>query len=129
MRLLYLFAVIYAALILTGCDRSMQNPPAVVIQTQTTTIIPPCARHHRNLQQVSLITKPSIDRPYKVVGKATVSKYNVAGFKRQEATIRDIMREFAASMGGDALINIQTDDKTISATIIAYQEKNLLTPA
>jgi hypothetical protein len=123
MRLLYLFTVIYAALILTGCDRSMQNPPAVVIQTQTSTITPPCHKHHKNLQQVSLITKSSIDRPYKVLGVATVSKYNIAGFKRQEATIRDIMREFAASMGGDALINIKTDDKTISATIIEFQER------
>jgi hypothetical protein len=125
MRILYLFTVIYAALILTGCGRSVQNPPAVVISEQKTTITPPCSKRHRSLQQVSLITKPIVNRPYKVLGIATVSKYNVAGFKRQEATIRDIMREFAASMGGDALINIKTDEKTISGTIIAYQEERL----
>ncbi len=128
MRILYLFTVIYAALILTGCGSSMQNPPAVRIATQTTTITPPCLyRRHKNPLQVSLITKAKPDRPYQVLGIATVSKFNVVGIKRQVATIRDIMRKFAASMDGDALIDIKTTDKTISGTIIAYQENyNLL---
>jgi hypothetical protein len=122
MRLLYLFTMVNAALIVSGCNYSMQNPPATVIRTQTTTIIPPCHKTHKNLQQISLMTKPVINRPYEVLGQATVSKFNAGGVKRQEATIRDLMREFAASMDGDALIDIKTDDNNISATVIAYKK-------
>lgn len=121
MRILYLFTVIYAALILTGCVDSIQNPPAAHIATQSTTITPPCHRY-KNPLQVSLITHAKPDRPYQVLGVATVSKFNVVGIKRQEATIRDIMRKFAAQMDGDALIDIKITDNTISGTIIAYKK-------
>ena len=32
------------------------------------------------------------------------------------------MRELAAAMGGDAIINIKHDSKSISGTVVAYQQ-------
>jgi hypothetical protein len=122
MRILYLFSVIYAALILSSCATT-PHPPAVETSTETTTITPPCPHHHKDPINVSVFTKPpQLNRPYQVVGKATVSKFNVAGVKRQEATIRDIMRKMAASVDGDALIDIKANEQTVSATVIAYKE-------
>lgn len=124
MRILYLFGVINAALILTACA-TPNHPPAVETSTETTTITPPACHHHKEPMNVSVVTKPlppaTVRRPYQVLGTATVSKYNVVGVKRQEATIRDIMRNMAASLEGDALIDIKTDDQTVSATVIAYK--------
>lgn len=61
---------------------------------------------------------------YVVVGKETISKYNFVGVKRQEAIVHDAMRTLAASMGGDAIIDITHDDETISGTVIAFQKKS-----
>lgn len=61
--------------------------------------------------------------PYKVLGEATVSKYNASGIKRQDAVIHDAMRTMAASMGGDAIIDIKRTGKAVIGKIIAWQSK------
>jgi hypothetical protein len=58
---------------------------------------------------------------YTVLGHAFVSKFNKVGNKRQEACIHDAMRSAAASLGGDAVIDIRRNDRTVTGTIIAYQ--------
>jgi hypothetical protein len=65
--------------------------------------------------------KPS--DPYKILGTETISKFNYNGIKRQIAIIHDAMRNLAAKMGGDAIINIAHDDKTVTGTVITYQDK------
>lgn len=68
---------------------------------------------------------PKGDRPhlpYKVIGKETVSKYNLAGVKRQQALIREAMSQLAASVGGDAVIDISHDKNSVSGTIITYKK-------
>jgi PBP1b-binding outer membrane lipoprotein LpoB len=116
MRTLYPLNIIYIALFLCNCS-SMNAPPQPV--TSTTTVI---THPKKNPVEVSFLTNTDLARPYKIVGKATVSKFNIVGIKRQEATIRDIMRQFAASLNGDALIDVTHNDKAISATIIAYKQ-------
>ena len=71
------------------------------------------------------------ERPYIILGKATVSKYNKGGIKRQEAVIRDAMSTVAASLGGDAVIHIKHTKKTVTGTVIAYQNSTAMlnTPA
>jgi len=60
---------------------------------------------------------------YKVLGTETISKYNESGIKRQTANIHDAMSSIAAKMGGDAVINIADADKTITGTVVAFQNK------
>lgn len=60
-------------------------------------------------------------RPYKVIGTETVSKYNPAGIKRQTAMIHDVMRNLAASIGGDAVIDVHPEDKSLTGKVIIYQ--------
>lgn len=123
-----LFYLLITCLLLTACstpekqvDQGTFHPavatPAKKQATQTTT--PP----KKNPIAVTLYThgkKPS--KPYTIVGHETVSKYNLVGMKRQEAHIRDVMRNLAANMGGDAVIDISHDDKTVQATVIAYHD-------
>ena len=63
-----------------------------------------------------------IATPYRIIGIAKVSKYNIIGKEREEAIIHDMMKKLAASIGGDALININTNEDTLQANIIAYQK-------
>jgi len=62
--------------------------------------------------------------PYQVLGEGRVSKYNHGGIKRQIAYIHDKIRDIAASMGGDAVINLKDDKKIVTGTVVRY-DKNL----
>jgi len=100
---------------LSGCSSTATQP--IHHQTQTPTA-------HKNPMNVSFYPKgANPEAPYTVIGDATISKYNKVGIKRQEANIHDAMRSTAASMGGDAIINVKRNDKTVSGTVIAYQSK------
>lgn len=59
--------------------------------------------------------------PYRVIGIATISKYNLLGRKRPQETIEDMMKNLAASLGGDALINVSTNNDSIQGHVIQFQ--------
>jgi hypothetical protein len=102
-------------LCLSACttEGEQNTPPAPVKQANAAL---------KNPLAVAVYAKPQpIKAPYTVLGKATISKYNPGGIKRQEACLHDSLRSLAASMGGDAVINVSKDDKTMTGTVIAYQ--------
>lgn len=120
MRLVYSFIMIYVALTLSACATTRQQPVDKPLLSTASTSFKDKTRKDPIEIAVYLEGKPL--HPYKVIGTETISKYNTVGVKRQEAVIRDAMRNLAASMGGDAVINIMNDDKTITATVIAYDK-------
>ncbi|HSW93607.1 MAG TPA: hypothetical protein VLJ15_04540 [Gammaproteobacteria bacterium] len=61
--------------------------------------------------------------PYTVLGEAKVSNYNASGIKRQDAVIHDAMRTMAASMGGDAVIDIKRTGKAVIGKVVIWQSK------
>lgn len=111
--------MVIMGLALSGCA----SIHATHNQTQNTQKTSPPTKQcpHKNPMEVSFYSNgKNPANPYTVVGSATVSKYNSAGNKRQEATIHDAMRSAAAEMGGDAIINVKRNEKTVSGTVIAY---------
>ncbi len=125
MRTLYLLIVIYAALIVSGCTVTRTPVPPTSYAKPTPTSEPYTTyhcHHHKDPVNVSFLNRNIPNRPYKVLGVAEVSKFNTEGIKRQDATIRDLMREQAASLDGDAIIDIKNDDKKITATVIAFKK-------
>ncbi len=116
MRTLYPLLVIYIALIASGCTTTHNTSGAPHEET-----FPRC-HHHKDPVSVTFLNAHTFSRPYKVLGEATVSRYNPAGAKRQEATIRDLMRQEAASLDGDGIINIHRGDDKITATVIRYKK-------
>jgi hypothetical protein len=124
MKSLYLLLIIYIGLSLLGCTTSCkpeytQNAK----KTQTALNQPPVSQpNEKNPLTVAVYTegqKPS--NPYKVLGTETVSKFNYGGIKRQIANIHDAMRNLAAKMGGDAVINVAHDERNVTGTVITYQ--------
>ena len=71
-------------------------------------------------ERISLYTdKLPPTASYQIVGEAMVSRYNHVGVKRQQAIVHDHLRTLAASMGGDAIINIRKNNKYIMGTVIS----------
>jgi len=66
--------------------------------------------------------KTFIKRPYRIIGKETISRYNLIGFERQTKILQDLMKSLAASMGGDAVINITSDKMKIEGTVISFEK-------
>lgn len=59
--------------------------------------------------------------PYKIIGKESVAEYNAFGIKRQQAVVRDNLRQLAAAIGGDGIINIKQEGKFVVGTVILYR--------
>lgn len=62
------------------------------------------------------------DRPYRVIGKEVVSRYNYVGLERPSKTVDEIMKTLAASMGGDAVIKVSQDQQKVEGTVIAFEK-------
>jgi hypothetical protein len=114
MRTLYLLVVINVALILSACTSN-----------EAVTNYKPAPNDPRQDPIKISYNKPP-SQPYQVIGLASVSKYNDEGIKRQEATVRDLMREQAASLHGDAIIDVKNVDQSVTATVIAYKQQALV---
>jgi hypothetical protein len=129
MRLLYWMMVICMYLSLAACNTTSKPINTTPTPTKTTIkkVTPKnptlsAVKQRKNPMTVTIFTageKPQ--KPYVVVGKETVSKFNFVGVKRQEAHIREAMRKLAANLGGDAIINVTHDDHSVSGTIIEFK--------
>jgi len=123
MRTLYLLTAIYTGLFLSACSTAGSSDQATKTQNATPATTKQAAIKLKNPLTVAVYTKKQpLPAPYTILGLATISKYNLSGIKRQEAYIHDAMRALAAAMGGDAVINLNKDDKTVTGTVIAYQD-------
>lgn len=122
MRTLYLLSIIYIGFALTSC--ATEHPVPRSDSSTTASVHQPVASPKSpNPQKVAFYTKSHPNIPYTVIGEETISKFNQGGNKRQEANIRDGMRELAAAMGGDAVIDIKHDSQSVSGTVVAYVKR------
>lgn len=58
-----------------------------------------------------------------MIAKESVSTFNLGGIKRQDAAIHDALRDIAASLGGDAVINITKDETHATGTIVSFEKR------
>ncbi len=130
MRISNWFVVSCVCYSLLGCSSINAVHPtnnATQNATQNTTDVraplPQCPKK-KNPMEVSFYSPGKMPNiPYAVIGLARVSKYNRVGVKRQDAIIHDAMRTVAASMGGDAIIDVMGTNKSMVGKVIAYQPK------
>lgn len=122
----FLLAILLVHL-LSGCNTTQPNSPTTLatnfIQRQkiiaTTEEIYP----RKQAEAISLYTKEKTPhKAYKIIGVASVSKYNLFGIQRKEDTLTKMIKNLAASIGGDGLIDIKHNDHQIQANVIAYQK-------
>ena len=135
MKRLYLFFIgIFISFIFCGCTTTKPQPirqaeknnyadPAQLAQDKLTT--PDPAPKQCPLKDPIAIAFSDEENkplhPYKIIAKESISQFNTGGIKRQEATIHDVLRQLAASIGGDAVINIKEENQRISGEVIKFQ--------
>ena len=111
---------------LTGCARTHHTPTQAasnLIQRQSVVSMSSEYYPAKNPQTVAMYNdNQSPHTAYRVIGIATISKYNLLGSPRQDATMNVMMKNLAASMGGDGLINVSENSDAMQAHIIAYQK-------
>lgn len=128
MRISRLLVVFYVSFILSGCSSISAPPSNHPVEQSTAKTAPPTTSKHQTKKKdpmtVSFYRKgENPNAPYVVIGEAKVSKYNRGGIKRQDAMIHDAMRTVAASMGGDAIIDIKRTPQSVVGKVIVYQSK------
>lgn len=139
MKRLYLFVAIFIGFSVTACT-TVKNPTQPPLEKHAPKKVAPCQTCAVE-QQLSMNT--SLDQfkspyavkvypkginpnnPYKVLAKKSVSKYNLAGNKRPEALVHDALCDMAASMGGDAVINVTRDDSKVTGEVVAFENKKM----
>lgn len=125
MRISSLLVISYVCCTLSSCASVHTARPVNHTQnTAQTTVKPPQKKNPMEVSvyynQISL--KPPY-KPYKIIGEAKISNFNNGGIKRQDAIIHDAMRSVAASMGGDAIIDITRTPTAVIGKVISYQSK------
>lgn len=108
MKFIHLIISVSFGLVLLGCTSTSKTPPSP--KTQSPAINPISVTLYTNKQ------KP--EKPFIVLGHESVSKYNKVGIKRQEANLKDSIRQLAATKGGNAVIDITHHPDSISYTVI-----------
>lgn len=114
------------ALSLNGCTATAPQAPAQArtLKQGETCISYSTAKHYAKPGNTIAFYPQafSIKRPYRIIGKETVSRYNVLGMERQPRSLDELLRRHAASMGGDAVMNISKDSQKVEATVISFEK-------
>lgn len=126
MRMPNLIIVMAAAILLSSCATTGQSTTRVAsnfIQRQHVTTITKDIYPEKNPQMIALFDEEKKPlTPYRVIGKASVSKHNLLGMQRHDKTVDQMMKNLAASVGGDGLININNSEEKMEANIIQFQK-------
>ena len=122
---LTLFTIVVAFFI-ESCSTTGQSPAQVATNfINRETIITTTKEHYpaKNPTSVALfINDKTPHTAYRIIGTATISRYNLLGIKRKENTLHDMMKSLAASIGGDGLIDISINSDGMQANIIQFQK-------
>lgn len=120
--------LIMMAIFSAGCSTTppQKNPTRVAsniinrqhVATTTKEIYPA-----KNPQKVAMYNeKKEPHTAYRIIGAASVDKYNLFGVERDEETLHNMMKKLAASIGGDGIIDINNNDHQMQGRVIAFQK-------
>lgn len=109
---------ILISFIVTALLTSCTTPGNGSVTRTTHDVYPP-----KSPQTVSWYTnqkKPGA--AYRIIGVAKVPKRNMLGMARENEAMHSMMKNLAASIGGDGLIDEKSTERDMQANVIAYQK-------
>jgi hypothetical protein len=122
MKLLYVLMIVYIGFFLSSCATTHHTSKTQTsVAANKSNTIQPLQKNPLAIAMYKEGEQPP-QLSYKILGTETISKFNAGGIKRQTASIHDAMSNLAAKMGGDAIIHIENSDKTVTGTVITYQD-------
>ena len=127
MRMSHSTLLIIAAFLLQGCAATHGRTPTQVatnyIHKQQVTPTTAESYPAKSPQFIALyMSNQTPHTAYKIIGVASVSKYNLLGMQRESVDMHGIMKNLAASIGGDALINVSDNEHDMQANVIQFQK-------
>jgi len=69
---------------------------------------------------ITVISHKNLNTSYKTIGIISVKRCNFVGVKRQTARIKDIMRDHAARIGGNAIVNYHIHQEKAIGEIVRF---------
>ena len=117
--------VVLIALLIGGCStgRSTTQVASNFINKQQVVMLIKDTYPPKNPRLITLYANDqSPHTAYRVIGIATVSKHNLLGMERREPLLKNMMKNLAASVGGDGLIEVKNKNDTIEAQVIQFQK-------
>lgn len=111
---------------LNGCATPSHSPTQLAsnfIHNEQIVHTTPDTFPAKNPNQVAIYSHEKIpSTPYRVIGVATVSRHNLFGIQRADASLQNRIKEIAAALGGDGVININNNTEHMQASIIQFQK-------
>ena len=117
--------VVLIALLIGGCStgRSTTQVASNFINKQQVVMLIKDTYTPKNPRLITLYANDqSPHTAYRVIGIATVSKHNLLGMERREPLLKNMMKNLAASVGGDGLIEVKNKNDAIEAQVIQFQK-------
>ena len=128
MRMSYpALATVAVAFLLGSCathkGQSTTQVATNFINQQNVEMTSPIKYPPKNPQNIAIYSQEqSPHSAYRIIGVAKVSKYNLLGMERQDATVHTMMKKLAASIGGDGIIDVSSNNEGLQANVIAFQK-------
>ena len=104
-------ALTLSAALIMSCSTESSKPSYCQLSTDSNLVASPAGVVYS--PSSIIVYKPAHlpNESFEIVTIIKVSQYNEFGIKRQEAQINEMLKEQAGSMGGNAVIRIETVDK------------------
>ncbi len=126
MRISQSLAIVSISIFLNACASSGQSPTRLCSNFLNRQDVIPTTNNEypaKNPQTVALYqNNNSPHAPYRIIAMASVSRHNLLGMKRSDVEMQTMMKQLAANLGGDGLINMSNDPENLKAHVIAYQK-------
>lgn len=126
MRISQCLISISVMVLLTACSSQGQSPTQLCTNFLNRQHVTPTTSGDypaKNPQSIALYqNSDSPHAPYRIIAMASVSRHNLLGIERSEATMQTMMKQLAANMGGDGLIDVNKSPNDLKAQVIAFQK-------
>jgi hypothetical protein len=73
-------------------------------------------------QRLCVSEKPNV--PYEEIGRVSVDKYNNLSLPRSSDEMNAAMKQQAASIGGNAIIDVTEDFASMSGVVVAFKSES-----
>ena len=110
--------------VMTGCETTQHITQQTKQTVDGVQVVNISKRQYSptNPECVFFIKGKKLNTSYQKIAVISVDHYNLVGIKRQQAIIDDLLKNNAASLGGNAIIDVHENDGKIVGHVIRFTD-------
>jgi hypothetical protein len=113
------FVLTFLICLLFGCSTISQ--PLKCVKSPTASKSEKTKKYtSTNPKLIKFTVNNKVNHQYQKIATISVNHYNLVGVKRQAGVINDLIRTYAAELGGNAVINIHTERNAEIGEVIRF---------